>query len=471
MKQRKLLHWILPLAFTLFFIAGRVFLYGPMNDSVAAHDTDSYFEAAAADFPSISFFEQMRSATLPLIIKLLNPEQKYELTVLSEPFFGSEPELAVQPGTESLVRFQTLLSIFSWVFFTLSLCSQLRRVSSKALLAGLLYSFAAVPQIADWDSILLSESISFSLFVLMLGLLIHLLPLFFGRDPGRQEILLGVLFVFVTACWLFTRDTNAYFILLLAVVFSAGSVYRWLKTRKAPLLTLALSILLAGFFIFQQQTFQKSERWLLPFLNNMAANVFPYSERVAFFEARGMPVSEVLLAQAGSAEYNELYQQEDFIRWAKADGLSAYSAFLLDMPLWAVLQVYNNLDAFFKENIQPFFYGKPEEKPLWANSLGNLLHPLSAAVILIDLLLILLLGQQVFRNAGMNAGIWLLFCLILFIGSGLLLSISYLGEVRSIWRHVLSGVFPLRMLLWILVPVLWDQASGTSSGTSTPDQG
>ncbi len=462
MKRKIFTHWALPLAFTLLFIIGRILAYGPMDDSVAAHDTDSYFEAAAADFPSADFFEQMRSATLPLIIKLLNPQQDYELTVLSEPFFGSAPELAVQPGTEALVRFQTLLSFFAWVFFTLSLCSRLRRASSKALLAGLLYTFAFVPQIADWDSILLSESVSFSLFVLMLGLLNRLLPALFANRAGIRDIVTGIFFFITAAGWLFTRDTNAYFILLLALVFAIIAAARWLRMKRLPYLAAVLSILLAGIFLFQQQTFRKSERWLLPFLNNMAGNVFPYPERVAFFEEWGMPVSETLLSQTGSAEYNDLYQQEDFIRWAKAEGLSTYLAFLLDMPLWSVLQVYSGLDLFFEENTQPFFYGKPDEKPHWANSLGNLFHPLSASVILIDLLLILLLWQTTLRAEkdveNSRFRIWLLFCLILFLGGGLLMSISYLGEVRSIWRHVLSGVLPLRLLLWILVPVLWDQS-------------
>lgn len=462
----KLFQWGIPFLLTLFFIAGRIFAYGSMNDSVAANDTESYFEAAAIDFPSIAFFEQMRSATLPLIIKILNPELRYEITKMSEPFFGSEPELAVQSGTEKLVQFQTILSLICWIFFTLSLCSRLTHPFSKAVLSGILYAFAFVPQIADWDSILLSESISFSLFILMMGLFILLLPVIMKKTVDYKEILLSILFTFSTVLWLFTRDTNAYFIILLSIFFAALTFFQWIRNKKLSFITLILAILLTGAFLFQQQTFRKSERWLLPFLNNMSANVFPYPGRIAFFEDRGMPVNATILSQTGSAEYNDLYQQADFIRWTKEKGLSTYSAFLVDMPLWSVFQIYSNLDLFFEENIQPFFYGASDEKPHWADSLGNLLHPLSASTILIDFLLILILCRFTFRTQDKNAMIWLIFCSFLFLGGGLLMSVSFLGEVRSIWRHVLSGVFPLRLVMWILIAVLFDQTNKISTNSS-----
>lgn len=456
--KRKIIHWGIPVLLTLLFIAGRITAYGPMIDSVAAHDTESYFAAAAADFPSIAFFEQMRSATLPLLIKILNPSMEHTILILSEPFFGTEPKLAVQPGTESIILFQTVFSIMAWIFFILILCSRLNHAISKALLAGILYFFAFVPQIADWDAILLSESLSFSLFLFMMGILVILQPKIIRKSSFHAADLLPVLlFLLVSALWLFTRDTNAYFIAFLAIIFLLTAFILWIRNKSLPIIAILLTILLSGIFVFQQHTFKKSERWLLPFLNNMSANVFPYPGRTAFFEKRGMPVSEEILSQSGSAEYNQLYDQTDFIKWAKEDGLAAYTAFLIDMPLWSVLQVYSNLDLFFEENLQPFFFGDASEKPHWADSVGNLLHPLSAATILIDLLLLLILIRIALVKKDALTWNWAGFCLLLFAGGILLMSLSFLGEVRSIWRHVLCGVFPLRLVLWILGVVIFDQ--------------
>ncbi len=465
--KKKIIHWGIPVLLTLLFIAGKITAYGPMNDSVAAHDTESYYAAAAADFPSIEFFEQMRSATLPLLFKILNPSLEHTILLLSEPFFGTEPKLAIQPGTESIIRFQTILSITAWIFFILILCKRLNHPLSKALFAGILYLFAFVPQVADWDSILLSESVSFSIFIIMMGMLAILLPKIKKKSFCLSDFLLSLLFFLIAMLWLFTRDTNAYFILFLAAAFLMISIILWFRNKSFPVIAMLLAIFLSGVFLFQQHTFKKSERWLLPFLNNMSTNVFPYPERTAFFEKKGMPVNDEILSQTGSAEYNNLYDQTEFISWAKENGLSAYTAFLLDMPLWSVLQIYLNLDLFFEENLQPFFFGGSTEKPHWADSIGNLLHPLSAATILIDFLLIFILIRIDFLKQDDTLRNWTIFCMILFLGGILLMSLSFLGEVRSIWRHVLSGVFPLRLVLWILIVVILDQTFSLKSACKT----
>lgn len=447
--------WILPILFVALFIYGRIRCYGPMNDSVAAHDTESYFTAAEASFPSLEFFEQMRSATVPLFYRIINPTLEHELTLISEPYFQTEPELAIQPGTERIIRAQTILSIVCWALFVLSICSSLKHWLPKAAAALILCAFAFVPQVADWDSILLSESLSFSLFALMLALLLKIIPN--GKPKRISDWFWCVLFLISAALWVFTRDTNSYFLLLTAILLTLTGILWWVVRGQMTIPLLITSFLLIGLFIFQQKTFNMSERWMLPFLNNMTTNVFPYPERVEYFESEGMPVDAELLKQTGSAEYNEIYEQELFMKWARRFGLETYQKFLLTNPFWTVLQVTNNLDVFFEENIQPFFYGQEDEKPRWAESVGNLLHPLSAGVILIDLLLFCTLTGLAIHGGNDETKRWLVFCGILFIGGGVMMAFSYLGEVRSIWRHVLSGVLSLRLGLWVMLIAIWDQ--------------
>lgn len=40
----------------------------------------------------------------------------------------------------------------------------------------------------------------------------------------------------------------------------------------------------------------------------------------------------------------------------------------------------------------------------------------------------------------------------------MMISVAYLGEVRSVWRHVLCGVMPLRLILWIQILEILDQS-------------
>lgn len=447
--MKKILTWVLPFLFCAAFVYGRIIGYGRLDDSVAVQDSESYFAAAQMPPASIRFFEQPRSVGYPLLIMLSNPSGEYELTLMSEPYFRTEPRLAVQPGTEALVRNQTILSVFCWVAAAVLIGSSVKGWFARALTVFLVLAFGFVPQVADWDSILSSESMSISLFMLMIGLLIKVFPN--GEDDSAASWFSAAAMIPVTALWIFTRDTNAYFVVAEALVLIISSVIFWIFRKGQRVSALICGFLLAGLFAFQQITFRESERWVIPLLNNLTANVFPYEERVEFFTEQDMPADEDVLSLKGSAEYTELYKNDKFMHWARLRGLRTYQKFLLSMPLWCVLQVYENLDTFFEANLQPFFFGSNQEKPRWAEKPGNLLHPLSASVIIIDLLLLILVGVKSFQTGDPSDIRYFLLMLTLFFGGGLLMSLAYLGEVRSVWRHVLGGVMALRLMLWLSI--------------------
>ena len=259
---------------------------------------------------------------------------------------------------------------------------------------------------------------------------------------------------------MFTRDTNVYFIVAEALLLVFTGILFWLRRKGQRVSALLSGFFLIGLFFFHQGTFRESDRWVVPLLNNLTTNVFPYEERVAFFEEHDMPVEGSLLETTGSAEYNDLLENEKFMHWVHRFGLNTYQKFLLSMPLWSVLQVYENLDTFFEENRQPFFYGSKEQRPHWAEKPGNLALPLSAAVIVIDLLLLALLAVKALRSGDGNdiRAFWTL--LGLFLGGVFLMSLSYLGEVRSIWRHVLGGVTAIRLMTWLGICGLFSTSAG-----------
>ena len=152
------------LILTAVFVTLRIRTNGILTDSVAAQDTESYFQCADRNFLTRAGYTCSRSAALPFLYSLLNPTGDHELTVLAEPFFGSAPRLAVQPGTEAIILFQLIFSIVSWVLFVWTAASLFENPSARVFAALILFAFAFVPQQSDWDSILLSESVSFSFF-------------------------------------------------------------------------------------------------------------------------------------------------------------------------------------------------------------------------------------------------------------------------------------------------------------------
>jgi hypothetical protein len=186
---------------------------------------------------------------------------------------------------------------------------------------------------------------------------------------------------------------------------------------------------------------------------------------VAFFEKRGMPVSPELIAIRGAAEKSGIYEQKEFVDWARQHGLSAYSQFLASTPAWALSLVYYDLEYVFNENIQPYFrevtrenipehQRKYAERPEWLTPVGNLLHPFSSAPLLIDFLLAAVLVGLAIRYRTQTAMIWAWIGVWLFLGAVVLLVVGYLGEVRSVVRHAMGGIVPLRLALWLLIAML-----------------
>ena len=272
--MKKIFEWLLPFIFILIFIYGRIVSYGLMNDSVSVQDTESYFAAAEKDPFSLDFFQQSRSATYPLLIRLSNPTLEHELTQLSEPYFGTEARLAVQPGTESLVRNQTIISIVCWVCCAVLVVSSLNGFFAKALAAFLILGCGFVPQIADWDSILSSESISISLFVLLLGLLTKVIP--DGRDDNLWAWLSAFALIIVNFFWIFTRDTNAYFVAVESLLLILTGILFWLRRKGQRISAILCGFFLAGIFFFHQGTFRESDRWVVPLVNNLTAMFYTY---------------------------------------------------------------------------------------------------------------------------------------------------------------------------------------------------
>jgi hypothetical protein len=448
--------------FVLFgiFVFFRVYLYSPLNTSVGTNDTKSYILSSEMPFPSWDFFTTSRDPTIPLIYKILKPAEGYKLTMISEPAVpGNHGSLEEQDGFNRVVIFQLLFSILSWG----ALCFvMLRHLSCYWVKIGALVMiclFAFTPQMADWDQILLSESVSFSLCALLMALYIEFVFLLSHPENGKKQTWTHInliMIILVSIALIFTRDTNAY--ILLITIFSllpALIVFIIKKSRKIiPIIVLTIS--LAGVYIWHQVSFQASERWLLPFLNNMTGNVFPYPNRVELFTDLGMPVSSELLNLRGSAEYNGIYNFSEFISWAKVNGLTAYSNFLIHTPLWAIKSIFENLSIVFSQNLQPYFSGSPDSRQLWLILIGDMIHPLSSAVILVVIILLILIIDVAIRNRDSKSIAWLWICGWLFTCAITLLAIGYLGEIRSVIRHAMGGVVLLRLMLWLSIAILAD---------------
>jgi len=418
------------------------------------NDTDGYI--AAAQYPPFSWLSltAVRPPTVPLIYRVFKPLSGYNLTNVSRASLAGETkQLAPQPGFEGIVIFQMVFSILSWCVFAWVVFFKIKTPGIRISAAALILIFAFSPQVADWDSILSSESLTFSLLALLLAftiLLAHRITHGNFTVSLSSGILLTAWLVSITF-WVFTRDANVYLIPV-TVLFLVLAGFLSSK-KKGALILLGLAVLyLVGLFTLQQRTMNISLRWEKPFIANLIGNVLPYPSRVSFFIQKGMPYSPGLRDAINAGVRHDDYTKfVNFMQWMKNGGYSAYTQFLISNPFWAWLQVYNDLDGLFGSNLQPYFPNGPTSRPGWLESIGNLFHPLSTVVIPVILLLSIVVLASALLHCEPDQLAWALFFIWLLIVEFLLLFIGYHGDFYSKNRHVLASVLLMRLDFWMVI--------------------
>ena len=439
-------------------VSFRLNSYGPRGESMSTMDTSSYLDSARLPTFSYEFLTSLRSPAYPLLFKILGPLEQYQVTKISEPFFHSEGSLVKQPGFDRVVNFQMWVSILCWSFLAGVLFFRLRNGWVRLFGAGAVLLFGFSPQMADWDSLIMTESLTFSLFALLLGLMIELgfcLTSPAARKAVRTWVLLAAIMV-VTLFWIFLRDSSVYIIPVILVFLLALAGWYWRKWKEILLPAAVFLVLMTGMFTLQQVTFRASERWLLPFYNNVSRGIFPYPQRVAFFQQYGMPVSKELLAIRGSQPLEAPDAPAAFVAWARQNGLTVYTRFIVEHPGSVLLPLWEDMESLWATNVQPYFYQQGSERPAWLIPVGNYLNPTVPLPILVDGLLTLLLVGAALQQRRRVVSTWAWAALWLYSVSAALLVLGYAGEMRSVLRHVMEGVVPLRLGVWVLLAVTAD---------------
>jgi hypothetical protein len=451
-------------------ITFRVRAYGDPRLSVSTPDTDAFIRASQLPLLSWDFFTSNRPPTIALLYKLLEPRQGYEIANISDPAATGPVDKTLQPGLDRVVLAQMALSIFAWSSLAIAAARRLSHPLVRVLALSLILAFGFSPPLAEWDSVLMSESISFSLFALLLALTLEAAAALAGhgdRPTAGTRALLAA-WLAALALWVFSRDSNAYVLPLTVVMIVAvlipGKLRRHLPSRDLA----AAALVVAGLFAFHNLTLYASDRWINPFLNNLIYNVLRDENRIRFFQDRGMPLTvEVLSFRDSRGNEAGFLALPYFMEWVRDRGATTYTLFLINHWHWAVSTVLHNLEALFSENMQPYFHLTPQNLPGWSEPWGNMLHISSSAPILLDPLLTLALVLVAMRRGSRGAticwsSIWLL------LSEFVLLFVSYHGDSLGVIRHVLVAVVPLRLSTWILPLALLDTSLMAIPGATMP---
>ncbi|MBN2500975.1 MAG: hypothetical protein JXB38_09385 [Anaerolineales bacterium] len=420
--------------------------------SITNYDTIAYVGSGEIDFFSLDFFTSNRPATISLTYKLLEPKTEYQYTNLVSPAENIKSPKTYQPGFDRVAITQAIFSTLTWSLLAVVIYRQLRQPFLKLSGALLVLLFAFSPQLADWDSILMSESISISFYALVLALTLELTAKIAQVETGwdRSTKLLMAVWLLVVVFWIFARDTNAYMLLVFAVVLGLGLLIPKLRPHFNLSYTLVVVALLLGLFFFHNRTLFMSSRWINPFFNNLLRDVLPYADRTQFFTDNGMPLTDEMLGFVdGPGNQKGFFEIEPLVAWVNEKGSTTYLKFILSKPAVTWERFISKAALVFSENTQPFFIPDYEVTPRWVFFMGDLLHPKSNSVYLAAALACLgfLISAHRSQSRALVGLAWIgAFFLLGQLG---LLFMSLMGDALGLVRHAMGTAIHLRLSLWV----------------------
>lgn len=444
------------------FLGLRIFTSDPWTAAVATNDTDSYVVTARTPLFSAGFFSGPRPITVPLLYKILTPPGGYDTSIRSEPSIGKLPGLRDLPGFRNIALVQSILSVLCWAVLAYSLYRKLSNRWLRYASVSFVLLSACLPEIVSWDHVMMAESLSYSLFALLVAISLQLFDVSFFTEtaPIKTQKWLAAGFLVTMFLWVNTRDTNIYFLEVILASLIIGLAIpvissRFKKISHLGVITLIICCLIVG---FHQAGARGSTRLVNPLINNLTSNVFPYTTRVKFMHDKwGMPDSPDIISNGASANYSTIKENKEFVDWVQEKGLRAYTDFMINTPLWTSQILINSFSDTFGYYKQPYYDPWSVNLPVNPKQLTRLVNWSSSDLIIISLFMILLsiarnLKQgsiSVWPLIGMMACIWL--------GASLMYAASYLGETwGSAARHIQNVILTYRLLIMVYLPLIFD---------------
>ena len=417
------LYIIFAVLFLIYGLARVAFNLSALSKPRELADTTAYLRISTRPLLDVEFWGSERPFVFPLLLKIS------------------------QQDVSTAAALQLGFSILIWGFLALATSASLRTLWLRPFAFALILALSLVRHLASWDFVMLTESLSVSLFALFLAAGIWLLH---GWRPDKVIAL--VLIGFFLA---FTRDTNAYLLLMLAGLLLIAVLLRWTKPRA--LILVASSVLI---FFLSNSNANISKRWLFPLTNIIGRRVLPNAQAVTFFESCGMPVTPELVSLTGEfANGNDraFYSDPalaDFRNWLGEHGKSCYMRWLLSDPVHSIresLTEFEGLIAFSK--VATFFSRRYE--PLLPWRVEQLLYFTHFALILLGILTLAAL-ISIWNRAWQANPLWgtyIFLCLPIFPH----LFITWHGDAMAPERHALSVGLQLTLCFWILFSLFGDR--------------
>jgi hypothetical protein len=237
-------------------------------------------------------------------------------------------------GARAVVLVQSVAYVIAWIWLGAVVWQRIASRPVAVVTIGVLALIAVQARWALWTTQILTESFSITLAVAAVAAWWQ-----FVADPRRWRIITATA---ISATWMLLRDSNAVTFTLCAVpaLLLALVLLRTGATdlRRYSSIGLAVLVAVGGYSWIAQLV---SDRGESSFHNNVGLRWLPDSGMSSFFESRGMPIDDALVARVGSDTWadGEAFLRDpalaDYRTWADGPGrFAAVESFVIKAPFW-----------------------------------------------------------------------------------------------------------------------------------------
>lgn len=362
-----------------------------VNKWEPVHDGDykQWSRNAQHSLLSIDFYTAKRPFTVPLLYKLTNSNENI------------------------VIKIQSVFSVIAWFLFAVAICFILD--PPLGYLGGILLGFFSLTvPINQWDPVIRSESLSFSLLALLCAATLYFVsslllsaPVsknkkYIHRHPATKIQTVGIFngdvyilgWGVVTLLFTSARDANTYLVIIIWVFFAFWCAIDYLygltgtdHYKRYPIISKALVVL--GIVIgmaYLSTTY--SSRWYNPLLNVILARVIPNQTTYDYWTKQyKFPRNATLEEYKNKKAWKNTPSGERLFEtlpndsalstvhsWLITKGVSSYQRYLIwDNLLPSIKQASLALET--KINILNKHSGKNAGKTPWTKLLTKLLYP------------------------------------------------------------------------------------------------
>ena len=449
-SRSTLVRIFLVLAYSIIFanFVSAKFSYMEFSTERVFRDTAWYVDTANAPLDSLDFWAGIRPFTFPLVLKT----------------FGITPaNYTDSERISDLVQFQYWFSILTWSALAIAISLGIRKLWIRPIVFGLFLYFSLNLEISIWDNLVLSESTSFSLFALLIAAWV-------SWNAASQKSTLhlfqaGFLFltVVITILYVFSRESNQYFVIFGALLFPVATFMGKLSKSSRVYYSIYFFLFL-GIIFLKNVSFNISNLWQIHLFDHLAHRILPDQDALDFFVEAGLPLSEGLLGisdMPGHAFHDYLLNDPEMAAvrdWINADGVTTYIRYLLSRPIESLVEPFRHLPTILSGNNIEYHqprYAVPTV-PLALTQLTQRIYPRDLFLVFIFVAMALLgVIQYVLDKGSLQPG-WI-------VVAGLLVSlypmmfIIWHGNPIEVERHAASIGIQLRLMGWMMVVLFLDR--------------